>query len=185
MADVIQQAVEEAKRRAPQRTKPWGALVDGNPPQLRLLAEAAAEYGVELRGGLALIHVLGSLWPAAKAFSPTAPLEAETWMTTRLAHLLRGRSRQVVAHLRRTATARRLTETQRAPVEQGAHYLSKYADFLHSDAYWAAGFPLAPGVSEGACRHRVKDRMEVTGALEPHRRRSGAASAVAVEQWRF
>jgi hypothetical protein len=28
----------------------------------------------------------------------------------------------------------------------------------------AAGFPLATGVSEGACRHLVQDRMEVTGA---------------------
>jgi len=164
MADVIQQAFEEAKRRDPQRTKHWVALVDGNPTQLRLLYEAAAESGVELRVVLDLIHVLGYLWPAAKAFYPTAPLEAETWVTTRLEHLLRGRSRQVVAHLRRTATARRLTETQRAPVEQCAHYLRKYADFLHYDAYLAAGFPIATGVIEGACRHLVKDRMEVTGA---------------------
>lgn len=125
LADVIQQAFEEAKRRDPQRTKPWVALVDGNPSQLRLLYEAAAEYGVELRVVLDLIHVLGYLWPAAKAFYPTAPLAAETWVTTRLEPLLRGRSRQVAAHLRRTATARRLTETQRAPVEQCAHYLSK------------------------------------------------------------
>ena len=28
----------------------------------------------------------------------------------------------------------------------------------------AAGFPIATGVIEGACRHLVKDRMEVTGA---------------------
>jgi hypothetical protein len=164
MADVLQQAFEAAKRRAPQRTKPWVALLDGNPPHLRLLAEAAAEYGVELRVGLDLSHVLGYLWPAAQAFYPTAPLEAETWVTTRLEHLLRGRSRPVAAHLRRTATARRLTETQRAPVEQCAHYLSTYADFLHYDAYLAAGFPIATGVLEGACRHLVKDRMEVTGA---------------------
>jgi hypothetical protein len=164
MAAVIQQAFDEAQRRAPQRTKPWVARVDGNPTQLRLLSAAAAEYGIELRLVLDLIHVLGYLWPAATAFSPTAPLEAETWVTTRLEHLLRGRSRQVAAHLRRTATARRLTETQRAPVEQCAHYRSTYADFLHYDAYLAAGFPIATGVIEGACRHLVKDRMEVTGA---------------------
>jgi hypothetical protein len=120
MADVIQQACEEAKRRDLQRTKQWVALVDGHPTQLRLLYEAAAEYGVELRVVLDLIHVLGYLWPAAKVFYPTAPLEAETWVTTRLEHLLRGRSCQLAAPLRRTATARRLTETQRAPVEQCA-----------------------------------------------------------------
>ena len=35
---------------------------------------------------------------------------------------------------------------------------------MHYDAYLAAGFPIATGVIEGACRHLVKDRMEVTGA---------------------
>jgi hypothetical protein len=163
-ADVIQQAFEEAKRRAPQRTKQGVALVDGTPTQLPRLYEAAAEDGVELRVVLALIQVLGYLWQAAKAFSPTAPLEAETWVTTRLEHLLRGRSRHVAAPLRRTATARRLTETQRAPVEQCAHYLSKYAAFLHYDGYLAAGFPIATGVIAGACRHLGKDRLAVTGA---------------------
>jgi hypothetical protein len=29
---------------------------------------------------------------------------------------------------------------------------------------WPAGWPIATGVTEGACRHLVKDRMEVTGA---------------------
>ena len=41
---------------------------------------------------------------------------------------------------------------------------TKYADFLHDDAYLAAGFPIATGVIEGACRHLVEDRMELTGA---------------------
>jgi hypothetical protein len=164
MADVIRQAFEEARRRDPQHTKQWVALVDGNPTQLGLLSEMATEYDVELRIGLDLIHVLEYVWKAAKAFHPRAPLAAATWVTARLEDLLRGRSRQVAASLRRRATERRLTETQRAPVEQCAHYLSKYADFLHYDASLAAGFPIATGVIEGACRHLVKDRMEVTGA---------------------
>jgi hypothetical protein len=130
------------------------ALVDGNPTHLGLLAEMATEYNVELRIGLDLIHVLEYMWKAAKAFHPRAPREAETWVTARLEELLCGRSRQVAASLRRRATERRLTETQRAPVEQCAHY----------DAYLAAGFPIATGVIEGACRHLVKDRMEVMGA---------------------
>ena len=31
------------------------------------------------------------------------------------------------------------------------------------DEYLAAGFPIASGVIEGACRHVVKDRMERAG----------------------
>jgi len=49
---------------------------------------------------------------------------------------------------------------------------------LHDDTYLAAGFPSATGVIEGACRHLVKDRMEVTGA------RWSVAGAEAVLRWR-
>src|SRR5215467_7891455 len=100
---------------------------------------------MERRVVLDMIHGLGSLWQVAQAFYPTAPLEGETWVTTRLEPRLRGRSCHVAAHLRRTATARRLTETQCAPVEQGAHSLSQYADFWPYDVYRAAGFPSATG----------------------------------------
>ena len=50
------------------------------------------------------------------------------------------------------------------PGEPCAPYLSTSADFLPSDTYGVAGFPLVTGVLEGACRHWVKARMEVTGA---------------------
>lgn len=32
------------------------------------------------------------------------------------------------------------------------------------DEYLAKGMPIATGLIEGACRHDVKDRMDVTGA---------------------
>jgi hypothetical protein len=163
-AEVIDQAFEEAGRRDPQRTKQWVALVDGAPTQLGLVYAAAATYGVKLCIVLDLIHVLQYLWKAARALHPTGTPDVESWVTVRLAHLLRGRSSHVAAGMRRSATLRHLTEEQRAPVDQCANYLLKYADFLHYDAYLAAGFPIATGVIEGACRHLVKDRMEVTGA---------------------
>jgi hypothetical protein len=163
-AEVIDQAFEEAVRRDPQRTKQWVALVDGNPTQLGLLYASAAAYGVTLCIVLDLIHVLQYLWKAARALHTAAAPEAATWVTARLEQLLRGRSHYVAAGMRRSATLRGLTEEQRAPVDQCANYLRKYADFLHYDAYLAAGFPIATGVIEGACRHLVKDRMEVTGA---------------------
>lgn len=36
--------------------------------------------------------------------------------------------------------------------------------YVHYDTYLAAGFPIATGVIEGACRYLVRDRMEITGA---------------------
>jgi len=35
---------------------------------------------------------------------------------------------------------------------------------VHCDVYLAEGLPIATGVIEGACRHLVRDRMEITGA---------------------
>jgi hypothetical protein len=125
---------------------------------------AAAAYGVTLCIVLDLIHVLQSLWKAARALHPAGAPAAETWVTTRLEQLLCGRSRHVATGIRRTATAHHLTATQRAPVDQWVNYVRTYADFLHDDASLAAGFPIATGVIEGACRHLVKDRMELTGA---------------------
>lgn len=34
---------------------------------------------------------------------------------------------------------------------------------MRYDSYLAAGYPIASGVIEGACRHFVKDRMERAG----------------------
>jgi hypothetical protein len=34
---------------------------------------------------------------------------------------------------------------------------------MHYDSYLAAGWPIATGVIEGACRHLVKDRCELSG----------------------
>jgi hypothetical protein len=36
--------------------------------------------------------------------------------------------------------------------------------YVQYDAYLDAGLPIATGVIEGACRHVIRDRMEITGA---------------------
>ena len=38
------------------------------------------------------------------------------------------------------------------------------AAYLKYDDYLKAGLPIATGVIEGACRHLIKDRMDITGA---------------------
>ena len=40
----------------------------------------------------------------------------------------------------------------------------KYSKYLRYDEYLKQGYPIATGVIEGACRHLVNDRMEITGA---------------------
>ena len=66
--------------------------------------------------------------------------------------------------MRRAATVAGLSSDTRKPVDTCADYLLKYAPYLHYDRYLAAGYPIATGVIEGACRYLVRDRMELTGA---------------------
>jgi hypothetical protein len=43
-------------------------------------------------------------------------------------------------------------------------YLTSKHEFLCYDQALAAGWPIATGVIEGACRHLIGDRLDVTGA---------------------
>jgi len=161
---IIEQAFEEALRRDPKLSKEWIALVDGNETQLDFLQLAAKDYGVELVVILDLIHVLEYLWKAAWALRAAGDAAVESWVTERLAEILRGRSSSVAAGMRRSASLRGLSDDERAPIDDCANYLLKYREFLRYDRYLAKGYPVATGVIEGACRYLVKDRMEKTGA---------------------
>ncbi len=162
--EIIRQAFDEARRRDPEQTKRWCALVDGSRYQLNILRLVARDYRVELTIVLDLIHVTEYVWSAAWALFGEGDPHAEAWVRKRLLEILRGNSSLVAAGLRRSATLRGLCQQERAPLDRCANYLLKYRDYLHYDEYLAAGLPIATGVIEGACRHLVKDRMEVTGA---------------------
>lgn len=49
------------------------------------------------------------------------------------------------------------------PLDRLCEYLKKNKHRMRYDEYLKAGYPIATGVIEGACRHVIKDRMERTG----------------------
>jgi hypothetical protein len=51
-----------------------------------------------------------------------------------------------------------------ANADTAATYLTNKATFLDYPTALEHGWPIATGVIEGACRHLVKDRMDITGA---------------------
>ncbi len=65
---------------------------------------------------------------------------------------------------RRSAPYKGLDSKQREAIDRSAGYLVNHTEFMRYDQYLAAGLPIASGVIEGACRHLVKDRMDITGA---------------------
>jgi exonuclease VII small subunit len=162
--EVIEKAFEEAAYRDPGHQKKWVALVDGNKPQIRILRRMAKQKGINLTIIVDVIHVIEYLWDAGRAFHPEAGAELESWVRIRLLEILRGNAGYVAGGMRRSATLRNRASADRKPVDTCANYLLTYAPYLKYNHYLAQGFPIATGVIEGACRHLVKDRMEVTGA---------------------
>ena len=180
--DVVAEATLEAERRDPEHGKHWVALVDGAETQLALVEEAAAARGVDVTVILDIIHVVEYVWKAAHAFHPAGSPELACWAWTRVGRILEGRARTVAASMRGAATVAGLSPDARKPVDTCADYLRKYAPYLHYDRYLAAGYPIATGVIEGACRYLVRDRMELTGARW---RRGGPEAAGAASERRL
>ena len=162
--EVIEKAFEEADCRDSAHQKHWIALVDGNKHQIRILRRMAKDKGYDLTIIVDIIHVIEYLWDAGRAFYPKASEDLESWVRVRLLEILRGKAGYVAGGMRRSATLRSLGSADRKPVDVCANYLLTYTPYLKYNHYLAQGFPIATGVIEGACRHLVKDRMEVTGA---------------------
>jgi len=162
--EVIDDAFLDASSRDPTRRKRWVVLLDGNSDQLARVREAAKRHRVTVTIVLDLIHVLEYLWKAVYVFYPEGSTEAEGWVRERLLWLLGGDAGQVIASIRRTATCRGLTPAERKPADTCADYIEHHKAYTQYDAYLKAGLPIATGVIEGACRHVIRDRMEITGA---------------------
>jgi hypothetical protein len=162
--EVTEEVFQEARRRDPEGKRPWVMLVDGHEGQLEDIHAAIEWHGVEVTLILDFIHVLEYLWKAAWCFFVPGCQEAEAWVGERALQILRGKASDVAAGMRRSATLRDLCREERKGVDTCADYLVKYREMLRYDRYLAEGFPIATGIIEGACRHLVKDRMDITGA---------------------
>jgi hypothetical protein len=66
--------------------------------------------------------------------------------------------------IRRSATKRGLPVDERKGADDCADYLIAKRSMLRYDCYVRRGLPIAGGVIEGACRHLVVDRLDITGA---------------------
>jgi len=162
---VADELFQEALRRDPRQQRQWAVLIDGQPQQLKNILKSIELYDAE-RTILILdfIHVLEYLWKAAYTLHSEGSKEAEDWVSQRALQILNGKSSDVAAGIRRSATLRGLDSAARKPVDTCADYLLKYRDMLKYNEFLKKGLPIATGVIEGACRHLIKDRMDITGA---------------------
>lgn len=162
--EVIEDLMTAAMARDPKLRKRWVCLVDGDRKQLKRLKRSAKKHGAEITIVLDIIHVIEYLWKSARVFHEEASSEAEAWVSERLLEVLRGNASHVAAGMRRSATLRKVPAKERRPVDACAGYLLRNTSYLRYDEYLRDGLPIATGVIEGACRHLIKDRMDLTGA---------------------
>lgn len=163
-AEVLARVFDETERRDPDHARTWVALVDGNNHQIDRITTEAKERGVQITIVVDFIHVLEYLWAAAWCFFGEADPAAEAWVQHKALAVLDGRARQVAAGIRRRATATGLSKPRRRKADRAARYLINKARYLDYPTALAAGWPIASGVIEGACRYLIADRMDITGA---------------------
>ena len=165
---------DEAERRDPGHRRTWIALVDGNNAQIEAITAEAKQRQVTIHIVCDLIHVLEYLWKAAWSFFEPGDPDAEDWVAEQAVKILESKTAQVAAGIRRRATTFGYTGAEREGADECARYLTAKKPWLDYATALAAGWPIATGVIQGACRWLVKDRMDITGA------RWGLAGAEAI-----
>jgi len=153
--------LEQAQGRDPQHQHPWVVVMDGQPTLWEHLDSVLQDTPrVEI---LDLLHANGYLWQAVHLFHTPGTEKALALMKLCLLALLKGMAQTLMLWLVDLAEPCGLSADQRQQLAKISDYFHRHRHRLHYDQYLAAGYPIASGVIEGACRHVVKDRMERAG----------------------
>jgi hypothetical protein len=163
-ADMIAAAFSQAEARDPQHQRTWVVLVDGAEHQLDLIRSEAQRRGVAIHIVIDLIHVLEYIWKAAWSLHAAGDPAAEDWVAVKALAVLAGDSTRAAAEIIAEADAAGLAGAQRTGADACVRYLTSKDEYLRYNQALAAGWPIATGVIEGACRHLIGDRLDITGA---------------------
>jgi hypothetical protein len=112
---------------------------------------------------LDFIHADEYLWDVANALLGETNEQRIPWMIEHTTQLLSGQAAQLVDEFKELAKAHKTTSAQRQQLLKTAGYFERNLPFMDYHLYLAKGWPIASGVIEGACRHFVKDRCELSG----------------------
>ena len=151
----------KAQQRDPDHQHPWVLVMDGQPTWWEAAADTLGDTPrVEI---LDLLHATAYLWEAVHLFLPPGSPLATRLMQVVVYALLSGLGTGVIRWLQDLAERAALPTPSHTRLAQIYAYFARHRDRIHYDHYLAAGYPIASGVIEGACRHVVKDRMERAG----------------------
>jgi hypothetical protein len=151
----------EFAQRNPRRRRPTVCLCDGQDALWQACARSIPDDDrVEI---LDLLHATPRLWAGAKLLYGEKGKEVVSSVRQWVLQVLEGKVETVVRTVRRLGKGRRLSGAKKKALARICGYLYKNRHRMRYDLYLGAGYPIASGVIEGACRHLIKDRMERAG----------------------
>jgi hypothetical protein len=112
---------------------------------------------------LDFIHASEYLWDVANRLLGETHPDRLDWMAHQTLRILSGQTLQVIADFRHLASKSKTKAALREQLNKTANYFERNLPFMDYPFYLANGWPIASGVIEGACRHFVKDRCELSG----------------------
>jgi hypothetical protein len=174
-------------RSGPQHKQVWATLAGKDAALARLAHQVAKRDGAHIQYRVALtdgcealqqrmqqylpdftlvldfVHASQYLWKAANALFGEHSPKRDPWVEAQAVQILCGRTEQVMAHLHGWLDKPRRTAAQRQALTAATTYFQRNRPYMDYHLYLARGWPIASGVIEGACRHLVKDRCELSG----------------------
>lgn len=135
------------------------ALCDG----CQALQTRLTKYFPDFIQVLDFIHANEYLWKVANALFGETNDQRFDWMRTHTLQLLSGQTEHLIAELRALAEQPKISQSKCKQLLTTANYFERNLLFMDYPTYLSNGWPIASGVIEGACRHFVKDRCELSG----------------------
>ena len=159
---MIAAAFDQAEARDRDHLRHWVVLVDGARHQLDLIRAEAGRRHIKVHVLLDFVHVAEYVWAAAHCFHKPGTPAAEFWVAAHLTTILHGQADRAAAEITAEADRAHLHGTRRESADACVRYLTSHLHQLRYDTALAAGWPIATGPIEGACRHLIGDRPAAT-----------------------
>jgi hypothetical protein len=190
IASFFKENLSKKKRKKdskPQNKHIWATLEGKDAALSRLTLQVALREGAHVRHRVALcdgcealqsrivlqfqnfilildfVHANEYLWDAANSLLGEASEQRLEWVKNRTLQILSGQTEAVIAELRQIAKNKKTKAVQRIQLHKTANYFERNLPYMDYQTYLAKGYPIASGAIEGACRHFVKDRFELSG----------------------
>jgi hypothetical protein len=155
----LERLSEQVDRRKGTHIRHQVALCDGCEALQLRIARQFADFTLVLD----FIHADEYLWDVANSLFGEKNPQRLGWMKAHTLQILSGQTQQVIAEFQRLAVADETQSAQRTQLAKTANYFERNLPYMDYHTYLANGWPIASGVIEGACRHFVKDRCELSG----------------------